>query len=353
MLDQFARLFNIRRDELRRLTIISIMMVFFIIGYVWANITIISNFVSNLGTDKIPLLLIGDAVIIIVTFAGYSAVADRWANHHIMAGLAAIGIVGIVIGIVLLRSESTLFGVADAVGWTSFFLYLVFRSVGEAISTHWGPLVNDYFDTRAAKRIFTLLGGVVRLSYIVGALSLAVFNDSAPELILLGLSVWIVTLLGIFIMSVFMPRLMRVEVVQPITQNTDNPKGYWQNLYEGYQFAFKSYYLRAFVVASILMMILLALMQFEVLAILPNENVYDLQTLGGIYLQIGNNLSALNFLEKALVIDPAHEPTLLNRTKALFLLGYKRQALSQASKLERSSDSLIADQARALTLAYS
>lgn len=96
-----------------------------------------------------------------------------------------------------------------------------------------------------------------------------------------------------------------------------------------------------------------ALKFFEVLAILPNENVYDLQTLGGIYLQMGNNLSALNFLEKALAIDPAHEATLLNRTKALFLLGYKRQALSQASKLERSSDSLIANQARALTLAYS
>lgn len=96
-----------------------------------------------------------------------------------------------------------------------------------------------------------------------------------------------------------------------------------------------------------------ALKFFEVLAILPNENVYDLQTIGGIYLQIGNNLSALNFLEKALAIDPVHEPTLLNRTKALFLLGYKRQALSQASKLERSSDPLIADQARALTLAYS
>ncbi|MCB1071969.1 MAG: type III secretion chaperone [Chlamydiales bacterium] len=96
-----------------------------------------------------------------------------------------------------------------------------------------------------------------------------------------------------------------------------------------------------------------ALKFFEVLAILPNENVYDLQTLGGIYLQVGNNLSALNFLEKALAMDPSHGPTLLNRTKALFLLGYKKQALSQASKLERSSDSYIADQARALTLAYS
>lgn len=96
-----------------------------------------------------------------------------------------------------------------------------------------------------------------------------------------------------------------------------------------------------------------ALKFFEVLSILPEENVYDMQTLGGIYLQLGNNLSALNFLEKALALDPMHEPTLLNRTKALFLLGYKRQGLSQATKLEQSSDPHIADQARALTLAYS
>ena len=96
-----------------------------------------------------------------------------------------------------------------------------------------------------------------------------------------------------------------------------------------------------------------ALKFFEVLAILPEENVYDFQTLGGIYLQVGNNLSALNYLEKALSLDPKHEPTLLNRTKALFLLGYKRQGLAQASHLERSSDPYIADQARALTLSYS
>ena len=95
-----------------------------------------------------------------------------------------------------------------------------------------------------------------------------------------------------------------------------------------------------------------ALKFFEVLAILPNENVYDLQTLGGIYLQLGNNLSALNYLEKALALDSKHEPTLLNRAKALFLLGYKRQGLSQAADLEKSSNASIADQARALTLAY-
>ena len=96
-----------------------------------------------------------------------------------------------------------------------------------------------------------------------------------------------------------------------------------------------------------------ALKFFEVLAILPEENMYDLQTLGGIYLQLGNNLSALNYLEKALTHNPKHEPTLLNRAKALFLLGYKKQGLNQAATLESSSDPTIANGARALTLAYS
>jgi len=95
-----------------------------------------------------------------------------------------------------------------------------------------------------------------------------------------------------------------------------------------------------------------ALKFFEVLAILSQEDTYDLQTLGALYLQVGNNLSALNYLERALKLDRLHEPTLLNRAKALFLLGYKRQGLAQAKRLERSSDIHIADQARALTLAY-
>lgn len=96
-----------------------------------------------------------------------------------------------------------------------------------------------------------------------------------------------------------------------------------------------------------------ALKFFEALVVLSKENFYDLQTLGGLYLEVGNNLSALNYLERALKIDSLHEPTLLNRTKALFLLGYKKQALAQSSKLEQSGDKRIADQARALRLAYS
>ena len=92
---------------------------------------------------------------------------------------------------------------------------------------------------------------------------------------------------------------------------------------------------------------------FEALVILAPDSVYDLQTLGAVYLQRNNNLMALNYIEKALKLQPDHLPTLLNRTKALFALGYKKQALAQAKSLEHHPEVAISGQAQALILAYS
>lgn len=92
---------------------------------------------------------------------------------------------------------------------------------------------------------------------------------------------------------------------------------------------------------------------FEALCILAPDSLYDIQTLGALYLQKGNNLMALNYIEKALKLDPTHFPTLLNRTKALFALGYKKQGLAQAKMLEKCNNEQIVGQAQALILAYS
>jgi predicted Zn-dependent protease len=67
---------------------------------------------------------------------------------------------------------------------------------------------------------------------------------------------------------------------------------------------------------------------------------------------MGHGLKALECLDKALKLDPTHLPSQLNRAKALFALGYKRQGVIQASELETSHDPEIASQARALVLAH-
>lgn len=95
----------------------------------------------------------------------------------------------------------------------------------------------------------------------------------------------------------------------------------------------------------------IALKFFEALIFLEDEP-YDLQTLGALHLQMGNNLSALNYLDKALEQTPDHLATLLNRAKALFQLGYRRQALEQTRNLKNSSDTYVSSQAEALLLAY-
>lgn len=96
----------------------------------------------------------------------------------------------------------------------------------------------------------------------------------------------------------------------------------------------------------------IALTFFEALAVLNPDNAYDLQTLGALHLQQSNNLQALNYIERSLKLEPDHLPTRLNRAKALFALGYKRQATREAEELSKSETPDIAGQASALLLAY-
>lgn len=96
----------------------------------------------------------------------------------------------------------------------------------------------------------------------------------------------------------------------------------------------------------------LALTFFEALTVLSTKHAYDFQTLGALYLQKNNNLMALSTLEKALKLEPYHYPTQLNRVKALFGLGYKRQGLMAAKSLQTCPLEQVANQATALVLAY-
>jgi tetratricopeptide (TPR) repeat protein len=95
-----------------------------------------------------------------------------------------------------------------------------------------------------------------------------------------------------------------------------------------------------------------ALQFFEALIILDPANAYDQETLGALYLQTGKGLQALDQLDGALKLDAENLQTQLNRAKALFMLGYRRQGLLQAMELEKCSDPTIASQASALVLAY-
>jgi tetratricopeptide (TPR) repeat protein len=96
----------------------------------------------------------------------------------------------------------------------------------------------------------------------------------------------------------------------------------------------------------------IALPFFEALCVLDPNSAYDIQTLGAIYLQMNLPLKALKYFDKALKIDGEHPPTLMNLTKALFMLGKKEEGLKLAHILKNSLEPSIANMAKALILAY-
>lgn len=92
----------------------------------------------------------------------------------------------------------------------------------------------------------------------------------------------------------------------------------------------------------------IALKVFDALIALNPGVAYDLQTVGAIYLQQGDPLRSLEYLDRALQIEPEHPFTQLNRAKALLLLGYKKQSFQQAATLLRAKNPEVVAQAAAL-----
>lgn len=95
-----------------------------------------------------------------------------------------------------------------------------------------------------------------------------------------------------------------------------------------------------------------ALSFFKALIVLDPESAYDAQTLGALYLQLNQPAKAAKALDRALKLETDHAPTLLNFTKALFMLGKQAEGLKLAHMLKSEPDVRIANAAWALILAY-
>ncbi|MGA8163696.1 MAG: tetratricopeptide repeat protein [Waddliaceae bacterium] len=96
----------------------------------------------------------------------------------------------------------------------------------------------------------------------------------------------------------------------------------------------------------------IALPIFEALVVLDPDSAYDVQTLGALHLQLGHPEKALKSLDRALTLEADHTPTLLNFTKALFMLGRRHEGLKLAEILAREPNPTISNTAKALLLAY-
>lgn len=91
---------------------------------------------------------------------------------------------------------------------------------------------------------------------------------------------------------------------------------------------------------------------FEALIVVEPDNAFDYRILGAIFLLLGDFLKALDYLDKALRLDPIHVGAKLNRAKALLFLGKTKEGLVAAEEIVNCDDKEVANDAEALLLAY-
>lgn len=96
----------------------------------------------------------------------------------------------------------------------------------------------------------------------------------------------------------------------------------------------------------------LALPFYEALQVLGSEEAYDCQTLGALYVELNQPSRALRYLDKALKMEGDHTPTLLNLTKAFFMLGKREDGLRLCRILKEDPLPNVANIAKAMLLAY-
>jgi ATP/ADP translocase/HEAT repeat protein/CRP-like cAMP-binding protein len=155
-----APVVELRREE--ALTAILMFGYSFLAMTVWNTIKPLtrSKFISDLGADNLPYVLLAAGFVIAVLMAGYawliSRLPRRWGLPITQAGMAGV-----------LIAFWYLFGTNAT--WVSVAFYLMGMILGVLLISQFWTLANIVYDPRQAKRMFGFIGGGAPLGGVAGS----------------------------------------------------------------------------------------------------------------------------------------------------------------------------------------
>jgi CRP-like cAMP-binding protein/HEAT repeat protein len=279
MQSALRKLLNLQPGEGRKLAILYLLV--FVIGtsLLWGASISRALFLKRLGVEWLPLMYILSALLTLPVTVFYTALVDRVNNARLLSGLfASFALVLVVCWVLLLLNDR---GIAIPYVSSLFaLLFLVERIQGSLLSVHAWTLFNDYYDLRAAKRTFPILGSAARAAGILGApLVIAITFIPAiqgQDLIL----AWVVALgLGAWL-SLKLPRWLKAERLAPPTAAAPSGspvRAYWHHLRSGFGFVSASTFLKLLAVGAFAMTAVLALIDFQASAVFEQAYPTDEQ----------------------------------------------------------------------------
>ncbi len=169
MMQFLNKLFNIRLEEWPRLLLLYTMLLAVTLGAVWGETIVAAAFLEQVGVKGLPWFFMIRAILSIPAVAIYTAFADRVASRKLLIAILAIGGVGILVGLGLLK-----LGIAY-IAYPLLYL-LIYVPLTDILSAHWYTYIDSFYDTRAAKRIVPVLGTAGSIGGIIAGLSMESLN---------------------------------------------------------------------------------------------------------------------------------------------------------------------------------
>jgi HEAT repeat protein len=255
------RLLNVRTDEWPRLLLLCGMTFLFVVGITWGELTVQASFLFKVGYESLPQVLILNAIVSIIAIAVYTPFVDRIKDDRLLISISIVSILAIGAGWALLG--------LDVSNLAYPLLYVLSLVVRQVFNLQWWPYVNSFYDIRAAKRIVPILVTASQVAVIVSGQTVSLLNlaFSSSGIVL----IWMCTLLIVALLALLMPRLSRETQDAPSEVPTSLPgstrtrrSSFRQNIREGYQVVSQSPYLRWLALATLLMMLLFALVEYRV-----------------------------------------------------------------------------------------
>ena len=151
MRERVFRLLNLRAGEGRKTALLCGLHFVFYVGLMWGEAVSKGLFMGTWGADYLRYIFISDALLAFGLGLLYTAFADRVSNARLMVALSLVLGAGLVVVRALLVVNSR----PDSLVYPLFFLLA--RAFRPLFTLHVLIYINDFYDTRAAKRTLPLI----------------------------------------------------------------------------------------------------------------------------------------------------------------------------------------------------
>ena len=152
-----------------------------------------SKFISSLGSENLPYVLLVAGVLIGIIMQGYSRLASllprKWVIPGAMAGMSGL----LVVFWVLFNTGGE---------WVSPMFYLLGLILGILLISQFWTLANEIYDPRQAKRLFGFIGGGASLGGIAGSSILQAVSKVGTNNLLLVSAALLALCTGIVILII-------------------------------------------------------------------------------------------------------------------------------------------------------